>query len=173
MYREVEAEALKKYTNMSEDLFHRVHQKDGEEGGIRLITEKEKFRGREPRARSRSPRTPTTPRTPSPPRRRSPSPRPGQKRSRSPARRPPSPKRARSSRPPCDPHTRWQPTELVPHRGGLQEMFEPAYGARCMVVRYEGEEVGVIMAEGGEQEVVFHVNQVRIHCTFIYYTVTD
>merc|ERR1711892_1004617 len=190
VFRDVEPDVMQKYSNISSDLCWQLNKKD-DDGGIRVISEKEKTKGRDS-GRPRTPRTPSpkrkhvafhkdrsrspssrggrTPRTPSPKR--------GHDRHRQRSGRSPSPKRSkekdhrkrnrsseedlsRSSRDPSpkkrspsdterlEPHTKWQPTETKPYQAGLEEIFEPAYGVKAMVVRYESEETGVVRCEGG------------------------
>ena len=99
-------------------------------------------RSRSPSVRSRTPpsRTPRTPRTPSPKSPRTPSPRRDRKRPRSKSpeqdNRGSSPKRKKEAEKEVKvlPHTSWTPQETPPHQAGVEELFEPAYGQKCVVV---------------------------------------
>ena len=120
-------------------------------------------RSRSPPSRGRTPRTPS-PKTPPP---RTPSPRRDRKRSRSesPAeseRRHSSPKRKKETVTKIGPHTLWTPVEQVPHQAGVEEAHDQ-YGVKCVVVRYDTEESGVLRCEGGTEDIIFHVNQVWLN----------
>ena len=60
------------------------------------------------------------------------------------------------------PHISWSPVETPPHQAGVEELFEPAYGQKCVVVRYDTPDTGVLRCEGGTDDILFHVNQVNI-----------
>lgn len=204
VFRDVESEVMEKYTNISSDLCWQLSKKEQDDGGIRLISEKDTTKNRDS---SRAIKSPRTPRSPSPQRKhvafqkdrsrspssrggrtpRTPSPRRSHERDRKRSGRTPSPRRSkdrdqrkrnrsgddhdRNSRDPSpkkrrpsaserlEPHTCWQPTDSKPYQAGLEEVFEPAYGVKAWVVRYETEELGVLRCEGGTDDVMFHVNQ--------------
>ena len=57
-------------------------------------------------------------------------------------------------------HTSWQQPATKAFQSGQDEVFDTTYGVTARVLRYEGEEVGVLRVEDGP-EILFHVNQVR------------
>ena len=60
------------------------------------------------------------------------------------------------------PHTRWSPVEAPPNQAGVEEIYEAAYGQKCVVVRYDSADTGVLRCEGGTDDIIFHVNQVDL-----------
>ena len=73
-----------------------------------------------------------------------------------------SPKRKKESEPvKVPPHTSWSPVDSPPYQAGVEELFEPAYGQKCVVVRYDTPDTGVLRCEGGTDDIIFHVNQVN------------
>ena len=55
---------------------------------------------------------------------------------------------------------RWSPGEEKQHQAGLEELYDLEHGTKCVVIRYDQSGVhGVLRAEGGTQDILFHVNQ--------------
>ena len=45
-----------------------------------------------------------------------------------------SKKRRLNSKERGDPHTKWKPTESKPYQAGLEELFEPSYGSKAVII---------------------------------------
>ena len=58
------------------------------------------------------------------------------------------------------PHTSWQPAEQAPWQAGVEELFDTNYGNKCLVVRYDTPDTGILRIEGGTDDIIFHVSQV-------------
>ena len=41
----------------------------------------------------------------------------------------------------------------------MEELYDQKLGTKCLLIRYDSEETGVLRAEGGTQDILFHLNQ--------------
>ena len=41
----------------------------------------------------------------------------------------------------------------------MEELYDPNHGTKCLLIRYDSEETGVLRADGGTQDILFHLNQ--------------
>ena len=55
--------------------------------------------------------------------------------------------------------TRWTPSTETPCATAVEELYDLNLGAKCLLIRYDSEETGVLRAEGGTQDILFHLNQ--------------
>ena len=63
------------------------------------------------------------------------------------------------------PHTTWTPLEISPCQSGVEELYDANFGVKCVIVRYDSDQYGVLRCEGGTDDILFHVNQVWLNET--------
>ena len=131
MFQEVEPELLDRFLKVAQDMAWQVQGRKDPEDGVKLIRREEKEMKRG-RGYGDGPGSPP------------------------PAKRPRSIMKER-----FEPHTGWQPAESRAFNAVQDEVFDPQYGVTGRVVRYEGEELGVLKVDDGP-EILFHVNQVYL-----------
>ena len=51
--------------------------------------------------------------------------------------------------------------DAPPHQAGVEELYDPAHGQKCVVVRYDTPDTGVLRCVDGTDDIIFHVNQVN------------
>ena len=55
--------------------------------------------------------------------------------------------------------SRWSPGTEKPCEAVVEELYDPNHGTKCLLIRYDSEETGVLRADGGTQDILFHLNQ--------------
>ena len=129
VFQEVEAELLDRFLKVAQDMAWQVQGRKDPEDGVKLIRREDKEMKR---GRGDGGRGGSPP----------------------PSKRPRSIMKER-----FEAHTAWQPAESRAFNAVQDEVFDPQYGVTARVIRYEGEELGVLKVDDGP-EILFHVNQV-------------